>query len=306
MVRRSFTVAALALGLLAAGPAAHAECPREPDVVTLVTRGDRTLTTDLDGAIADYTAASKLAPNDAPILWKLARAYQRKEAWASIVPLLDRACALDPSHAGYAYLRGYALSRLADKGAATWAAARASLETAVALDPLWDEPEIDLAEALLHLGDDAGAIAHLTKAIRNRPDRASTYTNLGDLYLRLGFLDHAEKVLRAGLVFDKDGHGGFELHALLAVVMSRKHDPARELVEDEAARAACGECNERGQQVIFFSLGAAYALAKPPRKNEALENLTRFQKMICRGSAAPRYADECTQAQDLLLRLGRP
>jgi tetratricopeptide (TPR) repeat protein len=306
MLRRFVAAAVIVLGMVTTRGPARAECPRSPAVVALVERADRTLTIDLDGAIADYEAASKLAPNDPRVLWKLARAYQKKQAWDRIVPVLDRACALDPHQAEYALLRGHALSRLAEKGAATWAAARASLETAAALDPAWDEPEIDLAEALLHLNDDAGAIAHLMKAIRNQPDRASTYANLGDLYLRLGYLDHAEKVLRAGLTVDTDGKQAFTLRALLGYLMDRRNDPARALVELEAAKAACGACNEPGQAVVFFQLGAAYAATKPARKNEARDALSQFQRIVCRGAAAARRADECMQAQQLLVKLGSP
>ncbi len=125
---------------------------------------------------------------------------------------------------------------------------------------------------------------------------------MGDLYIRLGFLDHAEKVLRAGVAFDQSGRGSFELHLLLGQVMSMKHDP-RELAENEAARAACGECTEHGQPIIFFNLAVTYASAKPPRKNEARDNLVQFERMICKGSTAARYADECIQAQEFLRRL---
>ena len=41
-----------------------------------------------------------------------------------------------------------------------------------------------------------------------------------------------------------------------------------------------------------------------PRKSEANSNLLAFQKTVCRGGAAQRYADECTQAQELLKIVG--
>jgi hypothetical protein len=42
----------------------------------------------------------------------------------------------------------------------------------------------------------------------------------------------------------------------------------------------------------------------PPRKSEAIAQLQSFQKMICKGAAAARYSDQCTQAQQLATKLG--
>ena len=55
---------------------------------------------------------------------------------------------------------------------------------------------------------------------------------------------------------------------------------------------------------LFFNLGVAYAEVQPPRKNEAIQQLQSFSKIVCRGAAAARYADQCSQAQEFVKRLG--
>ena len=111
--------------------------------------------------------------------------------------------------------------------------------------------------------------------------------------------------LTTGLSFAKEGDKSlFAVHSLLGDIYDRKHDLAKAVSEYEAAKKACGQCNEAGQQIAFFNLGAAYASLKPPRKSEAMAQLQSFQKMICKGAAAQRYADQCTQAQQLASKLG--
>ncbi|CAN5670118.1 hypothetical protein BH09MYX1_BH09MYX1_36460 [soil metagenome] len=288
-----------ALSLFAASTGAAADCARASEAVMLVARGDAVLSSNVDEAIAYYEKASHVQAADAEILWKLALAFKRKADWAHVASVLERACALAPAHAGFFFLRGYALERLE-----RFADARAPLEQAIALDPAYADPEYDLAEVLLHLGDEKGALEHYTKAIQKKPTELASFSALADLYVRLGFLDHAEKTLRAGLAFDaKDGRA-FPLHLMLADVLTRKKDPAHAITELEAAQSACGACSDYGQQIVFFSLGAAYALAKVPRKEEAITNLVAFEKMICRGAGASRYPDECGETAELLRRLG--
>ncbi len=50
-------------------------------------------------------------------------------------------------------------------------------------------------------------------------------------------------------------------------------------------------------------MGAAYATAVPPRKSEAMSALQAFQKIICKGAAAARYADQCATAQQYATKL---
>jgi hypothetical protein len=144
-----------------------------------------------------------------------------------------------------------------------------------------------------------------TKAINTKPDELTFYGPLADLYIRLNFIEQAEQVLTQGLSFAKDGDKAlFAIHSLLGDIYDRKRDLGKAVTEYEAAKKACGACTEPGQQIAFFNLGAAYASLNPPRKSEAMAQLQSFQKMICKGAAAQRYADQCTQAQQLATKLG--
>ena len=289
-------VAALALSSTVSR--ASADCPRvDPASITLTNEADTLRATNVDGAIERYVEASRLAPSNVLILWKLATAYQKKEAWADVASTLVFATKLAPAHADYFFLMGYAQSKLA-----RWADAKASLEQAAKVDPNYADPHFDLANVLLHLGDDQGALAQYTRAIQLRPDDVSLYAPLVDLYVRLGFLDEAEQTAKEGLTRGT-GAATFALNTLYALVRERKGDSRGAIASYEAAKIACGTCDGRGQQIAYFNLGAAYATAKPPRKAEGVANLTSFMKMVCRGAAASRYADECEQTQELLRRL---
>jgi tetratricopeptide (TPR) repeat protein len=157
----------------------------------------------------------------------------------------------------------------------------------------------------LHLQNEKGALLHYTKAIQLRPTEWSAWAALGDLYLRLGLLDHAEKTLREGLSFI-EGSKRFGLASLYGAVLEERHDLRGAVASYEDAKKACGTCTEPGQQIAFFQLGMAYASLSPPRKSEAMAQLLSFQKMICKGAAASRYADQCTQVQIVAARIGGP
>jgi tetratricopeptide (TPR) repeat protein len=282
-----------------------AECPGANVVaVNLSNEGDQLRATDLEGAIAKYQQALEADPSNHRIVWKLVLAHRKREAWSDVANASERAMKLAPKHAGYAFMRGYALAKLAPKGEAKWEDVRAALEKAVALDGTYADAHYELAEVLLRLRDERGALKHYTKAAELAPDQGVFYASLADLYIRLGYREHAEKTLEAGLQVVRAEKDRFPLFMLLADVLEDKGDIPRAVSRYEDARRACGDCSERGQQIVFFSLGAAYARLSPPRKSEAMHNLQTFQKMICKGAAAQRYADQCMMAQQLASKLG--
>lgn len=270
-----------------------------PAAIEAANEGDRVKAMNLDGAIEKYRHAHELAPQSHRILWKLALAYQKKESWGDMESTLAKAIALAPKHALYAMMRGAALARLS-----RWEEGRTVLEQAIALDPNLAEGHYALAEIALRLGDEKAALLEYTKAIQLSPADALYYGALADLYFRLGFVDHAERVLVAGEANAKDDAEKFHLYSLHGDIKDRNRDFAAAVTMYEAAKKVCSPCTERGQQIAFFNLGAAYASLTPPRKSEAMMNLQSFQKMVCKGAAAHRYADQCMQAQQLATRLG--
>lgn len=290
-------VAALTLG---------AACSRNNiEAVNLANEGDRDRATNIDSAISKYEQATNLDPTNHRILGKLASAYQRKESWDKVASTCAKAEKLAPDFASYHFLHGVALARQAETGPTSWADAKGPLEEAIKLDPNIADAHFELAEVLLHLDDEAGALDSYSKAIAAKPDQLGFYGPLAELYIRLNFLDQAEQVLKEGLSFATEGERAlFAMHSLLGDIYERKGDVAKAVTEYEAAKKACGPCNEAGQPIAFFNLGAAYASLNPPRKSEAVQQLQSFQKMICKGGAAQRYADQCSQAQQLAAKLG--
>jgi tetratricopeptide (TPR) repeat protein len=285
--------------LFVALPASGDCATPNPAAVDLANEGDTAKATNLEAAIEKYKQAHALDPQSHRILWKLALAHLKKEDWAALDATLAKAIALAPKHAGYASLRGMALARQSK-----WPDAKSTLEQAIALDPNIADAHFELAEVALRLGDEKLALAEYTKAIQLSPHDPVFYGLLADLYLRLGFGDQAEKVLFAGEANVKDENKKFPLYTLHGQLREEKGDAVGALASYEAAKKSCGPCNERGQQIAFFNLGAAYASLKPPRKSEAMLQLQSFQKMICKGAAAQRYADQCTQAQQIATKLG--
>jgi len=284
-----------------------AACSRNNiEAVNLANEGDKEKQSgNLDGAISKYEQAANLDPTNHKILGKLATAYQKKEDWPKVASTCARAEKIAPKHASYFFLHGLALAREAAKGPTGWADAKAPLEEAIKLDPNIADAHFELAEVHLHMDDEAGALQSYTNAISKKPDVLAFYGPLAELYIRLNFVEQAENVLTQSLGFAKEGDKAlFVIHSLLGDIYDRKQDAAKTVAEYEAAKKACGQCNEAGQQIAFFNLGAAYASLSPPRKSEAIAQLQSFQKMICKGAAAQRYADQCTQAQQLATKLG--
>lgn len=299
---------------------AGAGCSRNNiEAVNLANEGDKAKSTDLDGAISKYEQATNLDPTNHRILWKLGQAYAKKEAWDKVATTMSKAEKIAPKHAHYYYLHGMSLARQAAKGPTSWKDAQGPLEESIKLDPNgphfpagegWDarnagSAHFELAEVFLHMDDEKGALDNYTQAIKVKPDEMAFYGPLAELYLRLNFVNEAEQVLTSALSFAKDGDKAlFVVHSLLGDIAERKRDLTKAVTEYEAAKKACGQCNEAGQQIAFFNLGGAYANLSPPRKSEAMAQLQSFQKMICKGAAAQRYADQCTQAQQLATKLG--
>jgi tetratricopeptide (TPR) repeat protein len=275
------------------------------EAVNLSNEGDKARGTNVDDAISKYEQATQMDPSNHRILWKLATAYQKKEDWAKVEQTMGKAVRLKEADkfANYYWLRGFALKQMAIKGPTSWTEAKEPLERAGSLDPNYADPHFDLGEVLHHLDDEKGALEQYSKAIELNPDELNYYGLLADLYIRLGYLTEAEAVLKEGASREKAGDkSAFNIHSLYGEIYSLRGDNNGAIKEFEAAKKTCGQCNEKGQQIAFFNLGASYAKAN--RKSEATTNLAAFQKTVCRGGAAARYADECTQAQEMVKNVG--
>lgn len=303
MKTRAFAV----LGALAFSVLTSA-CSRNPiEAVNLSNEGDKARGANIDEAISKYEQAATLDPTNHRILWKLATAYQKKENWEKVASTLARAEKVAPTFANYYFLHGHAIVKQADapKPTAKWDEAKDPLSQAIKLDPNIADAYFDMAEVLLHLDDEAGAMQNYTKAIEAKPDELTFYGPLAELYIANKFYDQADQVLKEGLGFKKEGDKtAYIVYSLMGQVKMEKGDSSGSVTDFENAKKACGQCNEKGQQIAFFNLGVAYSHANPPRKNEAIQQLQAFSKTVCRGGAAKRYEDECSQASEIVKQLG--
>jgi tetratricopeptide (TPR) repeat protein len=297
-----------ALVVLTPAVPALSGCSRDNiDAVNLSIEGDKVKSTNPEEAISKYEQASKLDPSNHRILGKLGRAYRKKEDWQKAAATYAAAEKLAPTFADYYYEHGYALEQQAVKGPTSWAEAKQPLMDAISKDPNMAEAYEELGDVEYHLDDEQGALQNFTKAIELRPDESAFYATLASLYRELGYTDEEEKVLKTGLTFIKPGDKHlFAVHTLLGDVYDTKNNKNAALTEYDLAKKACDptKCSEPGQQIAFFNLGVAYAQAEPPRKAEAMAQLANFQKVICKGAAAARYADQCSTAQQMATKLG--
>ncbi len=300
---RTLMVAAMAIPLFATSGCSLAK----RDSAELVNEGDAVKGSNLDEAISKYDQAVTTDPTNRIALWKLALAYHKKEDWGKDALTCAKAESIAPTFANFNFEHGYALEQqaLAAKGATSWSEAKEPLQQAISKDPNMAQAYEELAEVAIHMDDEQGALQNYSKAIETKPDEMQYYPPLADLYLRLGYQDRAEQVLREALSFAKpDDKHLFAVHSFIGSIDESKQNWAGAVTEYEAAKKVCGKCNEPGQQIAYFNLGVAYAEVQPPRKNEAIQQLQSFSKIVCRGAAAPRYADQCSQAQEFVKRLG--
>jgi tetratricopeptide (TPR) repeat protein len=279
---------------------ADAACP-SADAVAFVEQADAIVNTNVAGAIALLEHATQLDALNPRIFYKLARACARNEDWAKTATAAGTAAQLAPDFASYHALQGLALVRQE-----AWPDAKTALENAVRIDPLLADAHLDLATTLEHLHDEQGALDHYVKAIRAAPSKPDAYIALGDLYFRLGYADRARALVREAMTWSPPPHPHFLLATLAGALAEERHAMPDALAAYQEALTACGTCSERSEAIAFFNVGAALAMSKPPQKVEAAANLHSFQKRICKGGLAMRYADECMQTAELLKRVGSP
>ncbi|MCU0680774.1 MAG: hypothetical protein MUF34_00660 [Polyangiaceae bacterium] len=292
--RASFWALVVALGVGA--------CDRsEVEALNLAQQGDEMLKTDLEGAISKYEQATKRDSNNPLLFHKLASAQEKKEAWDKVAAAMATATRLRPKNATYWFKRGKALAMQAEKGPTPWAEAREPLEKCITHDPNYDNCYFHLAEVMLHLDDEQRALENYTKAIQHAPQELTYYAPLADLYLNLGFYDQASAVLREGQALEGPGKlGVFGLHERMAAVHQAKGDTNAMVSELEKARRADPEGHH---PEVLFSLGSAYAVQKPPNRQQALQMLKTFQSLGCKGAKSQAFKPQCEQAQALVADL---
>jgi tetratricopeptide (TPR) repeat protein len=295
-----FVRTALFLGTLAMASTA---CSRNDiEAINLANEGDGMVKVDPDGAISKYEQATKLDPQNDAIFYKLALAYEKKEAWDKVASTMATALRIKPKNATYWFKRGKALRMQAEKGPTSWDEAKEPLQKCIQADPNFDDCYYHLGEVMLQTDDEQSALENWTKAVQHNPKELVFYGPLAELYINLGYFDQALAVTKEGLTFGKEGSTGLvSLYVLQGAAYQSKGDLASAAASLEKAKASDAE----GQHPeILFNLGSTYAVMTPPKKQEALQMLKAFSTKGCKGPKAARYKAQCDQTQTLMMNLG--
>ncbi|HPD46773.1 MAG TPA: tetratricopeptide repeat protein [Anaerohalosphaeraceae bacterium] len=129
---------------------------------------------DTAGALACMEAAIAANADYAEAYGNMGAVLLSQGKAAEAVPYLERAASLDPANANTLCSLGAALAKLQ-----RWAAAEAALRKAVSLDTDNAPAHFQLAMVLMELGRAEEVLAHLAEAVRIDPAHVEAHYNLG-------------------------------------------------------------------------------------------------------------------------------
>lgn len=282
-------------------------CSRDHiEAVNLANEGDRAIAVNVESAISKYEQASQLDPTNHLILYKLAKAYEKKEDWEKMASTLSRAVQIAPEFANYWYKRGYALMRQGHAGNPDmFEEAKEPFKKCIEKDPNFAQCYYELGEAMMWSKDDQGAIENFTKAIEHDPQVGYFYPALAEMYVALRFYKEAEQTLNEGAKLvpqtEKNRKHLYNIHVLLSQVHQARGDMTAMAGALEKAQGIDGDSHPENA----FNLGSTYAKLDPPQKEKAIRLLKSFSKKTCRGAKGKQFKAQCQTAQDLIQRLER-
>lgn len=283
-----------------------AGCSRDHiEAINLANEGDRAVKVNVEGAIQKYEQAVQLDPTNHRILWKLAKAYERKEDWDKLASTLSRAVQVAPEFANYWFLRGYALIKQAEGGNPdAYEQAKEPFEKCIEKDPNYAECYHFLGEANLWTDEVQGALENFTKAIEHDASRAYFYPPLAEIYINFKFYDEAAKVLKEGTRVippsEKNNPNLYGMYVLLFQTEQAANNMQGMVDAMEKADKVAGAEHPE----IAFNLGSTYAVMDPPQKEKAVRLLKQFNKRACRGKSATKFKEQCETSSALVQKLG--
>jgi tetratricopeptide (TPR) repeat protein len=303
ILRKAWKAVVLAAGLTAV---ATSGCSRDHiEAINLANEGDRSVEVNVEGAIQKYEQAKQLDPTNHRILWKLAKAYEKKEDWDKMSTTLAAAAQQAPEFANYYFKRGYALYRLAEAGNRDrYEEAKGPFQKCIQADPNFAECYHFLGESCLWTEDEQCALENYTKAVEHDPRTAYYYPPLAELYIVLKMYSEAEAILQEGTRIvppTEESRGNlYGMFVLLLQVAQAKDDKAGMVVAAENAKKIAGDAHPE----ISFILGSTYAVMDPPKKEKAARLLKSFQKRACKSAKAAQFKEQCETSQSLIQSLG--
>ncbi len=281
-------------------------CSRDHiEAINLANQGDQSVKVNVEGAIQKYEQAVSLDPTNHRIIWKLAKAYEKKEDWDKMASTLSRAVQVAPDFANYWYKRGFALMQQARKGNPdAYEEAKEPLKKCVEKDPNLAECYHELGDAYLWTDDEQNAAQNLTAAIEHGPQTAYFYPPLGELYIWLKLYKEAGTVLEEGTKVIPPGEASndalYGMYTLLFNVHQAADNQAAMLSVLERANEVAGDTHPE----ISFNLGSTYAVMNPPQKEKAVRLLKSFTKRACKSAQAMKFKAQCETSSSLIQDLG--
>lgn len=275
------------------------------EAINLANEGDRAVQVNVEGAVQKYEQAVQLDPTNHRIIWKLAKAYEKKEDWDKMASSLSRAVQIAPDFANYWFKRGYALVKQAEAGNPdAYEESKEPLKKCIEKDPNYAECYHFLAEASLWTNDEQAALDNYSKAIEHDPSTAYYYPPLGELLITFKFYKEAEQILKEGTRIvapsEKANNHLYAMYVLRFQVAQAKDDKAEMVASMEKAQEVAGETHPE----ISFNLGSTYAVMDPPQKEKAARLLKSFVKRACRSAKAAQFKEQCETANSLIQKLG--
>ncbi|GBE91636.1 tetratricopeptide repeat protein [Nostoc cycadae] len=142
-------------------------------------------------AIAHYSQALKLHPNDAEIYYQRGLSYYQLGDYAEAIADYSQAIKINLNDAKFYIKRGLAHYQLGD-----YTAAIDDYTQAIRLNPNMAVAYKNRADARSHLGDNQGAIEDYTQALKINPNYAITYKNRGMSRYFLGYQQSFTKAIK--------------------------------------------------------------------------------------------------------------
>jgi tetratricopeptide (TPR) repeat protein len=174
------------------------------DVRTLVfSRATAEQKTVYDRAIADYSSAIKIDPNDAKAYRSRGIAYNSKGDFDRAIADFNQAIKIDPNYASAYNSRGIAYD---DKG--DYDRAIADYSSAIKIDPNYASAYYNRGLAyMMSKGDFDRAVADCTSAIKINPNYADAYNARGFAYRKKGDYDRAIADCTSAIKIDPNNQG---------------------------------------------------------------------------------------------------
>lgn len=275
------------------------------EAIELSNEADQQVKVDTAGAIQKYEQAISLDPTNHLVVWKLSKAYEKKEDWDKMASSLAKAIQVAPEFANYWERRGYALTKLAEAGNPdAWNDAKEPLKKCIEIDPNRAWCYFLLAEAEWWTDDAQSALQNYTKAIEHDPRVPSFYVGLADAYQVLRFYDEASKVVDEGTknieATEESVDHVYNMFLLSFNLAQVQGDKPKMLAAVKQAYQLGGENHPEAK----FFLGSTLANMDPPQKEQAKQHLESFSNTVCKGAKAKQFRAQCAQATSLLSRLG--